>query len=310
MKQIAADTNSASVMGVWDLPRSRQLLKQTLDKLSLAPWRLLRRRLDTNPARLFRPLLDDVIQQPSFLEIRQIPNRNVEVAFAIHLEGQRAALWQTNLAIVLESLTGIQVEPAPKGKHGWSLKKHHAPDFIELARADNWIILGAGREQDSLFDKFVSRLRHHQAPFTALSTNDWLEMQSDLQAATRILWPGKNFPPGLPEISFSINGDGEHVQTRGELTFRQPLSPDLPSWNIPTNFIDGALDSFTAMRGIRPWLESLKSWDNLQAGPPPDQMYFWSLQGLRMLTYFAAPLAEASNAVSRLTDRVLRGGLP
>jgi hypothetical protein len=103
-----------------------------------------------------------------------------------------------------------------------------------------------------------------------------------------------------------VAGDGTNVLTRGTADFSQPLDLPLPPWNILTNLIDQRLSSFTLIRGFQPWLASLKTWTNLQIGSPPDQACFWALQGLPMQSYFAAPLADASNEVNRLTDFVLQ----
>src|SRR5688572_33427987 len=42
-KRLAAETNAAHFMSIWDLPESARLEAQTLDKLALAPWRLDRK---------------------------------------------------------------------------------------------------------------------------------------------------------------------------------------------------------------------------------------------------------------------------
>ena len=106
--------------------------------------------------------------------------------------------------------------------------------------------------------------------------------------------------------SSSVTGAGTNVLMQGTADFSQPLALDLKPWNIPTNLIDEHLSSFTAIRGLQPWLASSPFWTNLQIGPPPDQICFWAMPGLNMLSYFAAPLPEASNKVYRLTDLVLR----
>ena len=74
MKRLAGETNAAPWMGVWKLPESGKLEHQTLDKLSLAPWPLLHRGTDTNAAALLRPLLDDVVAEESYTEIRRAPD--------------------------------------------------------------------------------------------------------------------------------------------------------------------------------------------------------------------------------------------
>src|SRR5437016_4530100 len=56
-KRIAADTNSAYFMTIWNLPESKKLEEQTLDKLATAPWRLLLRQTGASTgSALFRPL--------------------------------------------------------------------------------------------------------------------------------------------------------------------------------------------------------------------------------------------------------------
>jgi len=68
------------------------------------------------------------------------------------------------------------------------------------------------------------------------------------------------------------------------------------------------LTSFTAIRGIAPWLSSLKAWANLKIGRSPNQLFIWALEGPTVQTYFAAPQAEASKQVSMLSDLVLQKG--
>jgi len=293
-------------MEIWNLPESRKLEQQTLDKLALAPWRLLHRNLNPNAAALLRPLLDDVVSNESCLEIRQAANQPGELVFAIRLNDQRAALWQTNLTRVLESLTGIHPVPAPDNQSGWSLKKHHVPNLIELTRVGEWTVVGAAQDHNGMVDELRARIRHGRTPLLTQNTNDWLE--ADLNPAQLV--------PGLTTLNsqlstfnyfhLAVTGDGTNVLMQGTADFSRPLALDWQPWNIPTNLIDEPLSSFTLIRGFKPWLESLKAWNNLQIGPPPDQICFWAQQGLGMLSYFAAPLPGASNEVDRLTDWVLQ----
>ncbi len=181
MKYLAVDTNAAHLMTIWNLPESRKLEQQTLDKLSLAPWRLLHRNLDTNAAALLRPLLEDLVDNESCLEVRQTSNQPVELVLAVRLNDQRAALWQTNLSRVLESLTGIHPVPAPARHSGWSLKKHHDPNFLELTRAGEWTVFGAAQDHNALLGDLLVRIRQGQSPWPAGTTRDWLE--ADLNPA-------------------------------------------------------------------------------------------------------------------------------
>ncbi len=295
-------------MAIWNLPESGKLEQQTLDKLSLAPWLLLHRSPDTNAAVLLRPLLDDVVEDESCLEIRQATNPSEELVFAIRLDDQRAGLWQTNLAAVLESLTGISPVPEPDHRYGWSLNKHHDPNFLELTRVGGWILVGAAEDHNDLVAELKSSIQHGQAPLPVANTTNWLE--ADLDPAQLV--PGLltfNFQPSTfncPRLHLAVSGDNTNVLMNGTADFPRPVALDLEPWNIPTNLIDSRLSSFTLIRGFRPWLASSQAWTNLQIGPPPDQICFWALQAFPMQSYFTAPLADASNEMDRLTDLVLQ----
>src|SRR4030095_11096887 len=97
------------------MPESANLEAQTLDKLSTAPWRLLGKApanhetalTNAGPALkhfLLRPLLADLVSEESYWESSSTTNRPPEIVLAIKLPDQRANLWRTNLAVVMESL--------------------------------------------------------------------------------------------------------------------------------------------------------------------------------------------------------------
>jgi hypothetical protein len=306
-KNISADTNAAEFMKIWNLPESVRLRGQTLDKLSSAPWRFLRGQTNSASTNLLRALLDDLADQESYVEVRQATNASAEMVLAIRLDDQRAGLWQTNLAAALESLTGIRPTNSA-AVAGWLLKKHHAPNLIEFARAGNWTLLAAAQDHNVLLDETLARIHHADAPFPSWATNSWLEAGGDLARLAAAMGFAPDLGAELPRVSLTVLGEPDHLRTQGEITFPHSEPAKLDAWNIPTNLIDGDFTSFTAIRGLRPWLASSKVWTNLQIGPPPDQFYAWALRAFPVETYFAAPLSDASNAVSRLSDLVLQKG--
>jgi hypothetical protein len=109
---------------------------------------------------------------------------------------------------------------------------------------------------------------------------------------------------GLPKVGLSITGDGQNVRTRGELRFNRPIPLELDAWNIPTNLLHEPLVSFTAIRGTKLWLPSVKWWNELSV-TAPNQIYFWGLHGIPLQTYFAVPMPDASNQLDTLTDRLI-----
>jgi hypothetical protein len=310
LKQLALETNAASWMELWKLPESLKLETRTLDRLSLAPWPLLGRVPDTNAAALLRPLLDDLIQEESYVEVRQSITQSNELALAIRLNDGRAALWQTNLAAVLESLTAIATVPQSGGRAGWSLAKHQAPNRIELVRTNGWSVLGASEGLNDLLEEIVAGIGRNGTPFPTTPADNWLDADVDLRrvlAALSIHW---DLPQDWPRISLALNGKGRLVQTHGELEFRKPIPLELESWNVPTNLMGQPLSSFTAVQGIKSWVASTKAWNDLEIGAPPNQIFSWGRPSYPMMTYFAAPMPNASNAVDHVSSLVVENGAP
>jgi hypothetical protein len=294
---------------IWQLHRSAQLEAQILDKLSTAPWRWLpdQSGLTNMPGALLRPLLDDLVQEESFLEIRQPANWPGETVFAIRLDDAQANQWQTNFTIVVESLTGAHVVATPDG-HGWSLKKSTFPNLIELSRAGQWTLVGLAQDKNSLLAEVAARARLDHSDFSVTGTNYWLEADLDPSRAANALGLDWKLPENLPRVFLGVNGDGGTVFTRARLTFPEPLPVQLEPWNIPVNLVHGQLTGFTAVRGLNPWLASWKTWSDLQIGAPPDQLCLWSLAGSPFQFYLAAPLPDAANRMELLTEKLLQNG--
>jgi hypothetical protein len=134
----------------------------------------------------------------------------------------------------------------------------------------------------------------------------WLFADVDLRRVASALSLEWDVPADLPRMTLGITGDGQTVRTRGKLNFAKPLPIALEPWSIPTNLIHEPLVSFTALRGLQPWLASSKLWQGLELGAPPNQLYLWAQRGPEFLSYLAAPMANASNWVGQATDRLLQ----
>ena len=314
-------------MRLWELPQSGRVEVQTLARLATVPWPLSPgQTASTNQAAaLLYPLLADVVWSESYSEIRQAAHQPAEFVFAIRLDPSHEPLWQTNLAAVTESLTGLRSRPAPDGRFGWSLEKRDPPGHIRLTRVGQWTLVSAGPDQNHLLAEVSARIQRDHAPCAWQRSGDWLEADADLlrlktllprSVGTEVTRLGlltsspavsanSNLSPDLPRLSLAVNGDGGHVLTRADLTFPGPLPAGLQPWAVPANLIHAPLMSFTAARGVRPWLAAWQTWSNLQIGLPPDQIYSWSLPGGMFQTYFAAPLPNAAAEVNALSAHLL-----
>ena len=378
MKQVAADTNSAGFMQFWKLPETAKLQAQTLDKLALALERLeaggwkengksepldtanagVRAKDATNSAEkkissvksvaesavsssLLRPLLDDLIQEESYVESMEATNRPGDFVLAIRLPDDRTAFWQTNLAAALKPVAHTSPSPSPDGR-SWRLQitdhlsslNPEPSTIVTLSRSGSWTVVSLARENSALVADLVARIEQNGTPVPSKAPNQtfslvpgtlrgsaanatppappkaWFEAGLDLRSLAHALAPNTGLPPGLPKASVALFGDGKYVHTLGQLDFPKPLSLDLEPWNFPTNFVGSDQVSFTAVRGFRSWLASLKAWQDLNIGPPPNQFFCWALAGQPALTYFAAPQPDAGNQVSRLSALVVEKGKP
>jgi len=297
-RNIASDTNSADVMRIWKMPETVRLEAQTLDKLSAAPWHFLREETNKFSASLLRPLLEDLIEEETCVEMASPrTNSEPEMVIAVRLNDPRAALWQTNLTAVLESLTGTHptnAQPFGSISH-WSLTNFPTPRVIDFGRVGGWMLVGAAQDQNTLFADAIDRVRRNQLPINAPTDKSWLEARADLSR-----FGGKHFSSNSPVISLTVTGEDQKVRTLGELTFPHHGLLDLPAWKAPTNLISSDLTSFTAIRGIKDLLGSSKLWQDLQAGEAPDQIFVWSAPDVPSATYFAVPCVSASNTVSKI----------
>jgi hypothetical protein len=307
---LGIEANAYFLMRLWQLPENRKLEDQTLERLSRPP----REWMDGNPAAVnsvstaLLPMLHDIVNWESYLQVRQPANGTGEVVLAIRHGELQAKGWATNF-IYAGSVLGINVARVAPDHFRWALVRQQWPNVVELTRVGEWTIVGASLgDKNLLFGDTVGRIRKQGAPFRA-ATNDWLQMDVDVLRTAQALGLDCNLPQNTPRVSLSVNGDGANVITRGTLTFPQSLDMELEPWAIPASLIRQPLAGFTAIRGIRPALESCKAWNDLQMGAPPNQLVFWSKEA-SWETYMAAPVSDARSQMTALTDVLLAKGNP
>jgi hypothetical protein len=308
LNQISADTNAAQFMKIWQLPETRALVAQTLDKLSRWPGHGA---TNETSARL-RPLLDDLISSEFYLEIPSLsatrgpagsvnpPSaiRHPQFLLALRLPAARARIWQTNLAALTR------------------------PEKITFSRHDDWTLVGLGLDENLAQTEFAARILH---PQKTPSTNSWLTADLDLsrlaavfsslstgmgKSATKLgepdLLTSLNFQLSSSDhLHLTVSGDASNVLVHAMLDLSKSLPASLPSWEIPTNLMHGSLTSFAAVRGLADWVGGLPAWRRFKLNPPPDQAFCWAEDGTPFLTYLAFPLPAASNQLAQLSARIV-----
>lgn len=103
---VAKDTNAATLVTIAGHPKSVALKSQTLEKLSQAPWTLRGLSTDTASAKLLQPLLSDILANECRLHVSGDATPPLAWLLACHVDDDRSALWQSNLAAVCQSILG------------------------------------------------------------------------------------------------------------------------------------------------------------------------------------------------------------
>jgi hypothetical protein len=266
---------------------------------------------------LLRPLLQDLVQQESFADIRHVTNQPGDFALAIRLAEDRAQLWRTNLAALLESLTTGRAAPVAGRTNGWQLQFAQAATsstnqpgsitrIVDFAQVGEWTIVGLATTRNELFGELQSLLREDPTGVAQAPKDFWLFAEVDLRRVVSALSLGWKVSAEWPTMTLGVNGDGQTVWTRGRFNFPKPLPFELQPWNIPTNLIQEPLVSFVAMQGLQSWLSAWPFLQALELGTAPNQLYFWSQRGPEFLSYVAAPMNDASNHVQRLAAHLMQ----
>jgi hypothetical protein len=299
-EKISADTNAPAFTNFFCSAEAQALKAQTLDKLSHAPYLWLKDKIAAgagDSAAQLRPLLDDLLTAEWFLDARSAADGSPEFALAIRLDNNRAQLWQNDLAAVLESWTKI---PPQKVAGGWQLKKHHPPDSVRFVRTGDWVVFSCEQADYALGNGVVGKIS------TSAAKNYWLSLGADWSRLSK-LFPALKLVD-LPETKLQIIGRDGNLHLDGKIISGQPFALTLDKWRMPTNSIHQPFISFTAARGIAPWLQK-QGWARpFLISPAPNQIFFWAMAGIPFQTFAAVPVPEASAALVQLHDQLAASG--
>lgn len=304
-EQLAGDTNAGALHEVLALPIAAEYRARILERLSQLPFHVLRSQLEvaTNDfAAAIRPLCDDLLAAESFGEVCGGSNAT-DLAFAIRLTDERAAVWSATLSNVLAHWIGAAPSPLAGGPAGsWEIKRANARDIVRLTKAGGWLVLGAGREKLSLVDELSARIKSGGRP-ASVAADNWLDMTVDSDWLSRSvgLPAACVAPSGKAELT--VSGEGGFVRAKGRLLAAQPLRWRPETWTIPTNLIREPLISFTAAQGVAARLGQFSIFSELGV-PPPNQCFFWALDKIPFQSYAAFPVADAAAVLTRSAPRM------
>ena len=306
MTQVSANPKAASFNEIWQLPATQELVDQTIGKLATAPHRIFQSHFtDHNDyAEQLRPLFRDLINNEFYVEVRGPTNAIPELLLAVKLDKKRAEAWRTGIASALTAWTTIPVKNIKaEGFAGWELRKHHNPNCIRFFQAGDWVVFGWGWDDLQLQPAMLQRIKENKRP-VALARDYTLDAWVDwpaLTAAHPIHFP--LLRSSLPKMQVTITNAQDFVRTKMVMQFPKPLPFELEPWQIPTETVRNKIFSFTAVRGIGPWLAEFTPLKLLSPGAVPGQWFLWA-QDTQFETYFAAPVKNSKDYLAQLAPRL------
>ncbi|MEK7684334.1 MAG: hypothetical protein AAB466_02800 [Verrucomicrobiota bacterium] len=306
-EQLNANTNLATLKGIWSLPPTVELRGKALQKLSAFAGELLTNRMGlTNPlgaARLINPLLEDLLQAETHLEIRRSSHEAAEWTLALQLQQERAQLWQNNLSNLMALCqAGTPIQTTLDGFSGWEAKLPRETNVLRCLRLGQWTLLVFGPE----------RLRTNYGVFPELKTKGrplplakdyFLEAEADFPRLAQ----GLPASPATewPQTHLLLSAKGDHLRSEMKLRFAKKGNWPLEKWQIPTNTIRDPLVSFTAGQGVGPWLSQLELLKPLELNPAPNQFFAWAQAYSAFHVYGAMPVSDATSVLNHFTKVLL-----
>jgi hypothetical protein len=297
MANLMRESKGTAIEQIGTMAEWRSLREQNLQKLSRAPYELLRQRAaGTNAySELIRPLLDSLIDAESFLELSDATNGTPELTLSLRATAGQARLWRTNLGTTLSAWSGVTVQDVEvAGCRGWELKKHHRPNLLRVVHSGDWMVIGLGHEELPLLERTLKNL-NTLGNLPKSNDSSWFDMDLNLIRLFRLIgWQGYG-APDQAHLSWLKTAQSLQIV----LNYSQPLARPEP-WVFSTNFFRGRLTSFTALQTIRPLPQSISGVEL------PHQLFAWTVAGAPFGAFLSVPVPSATNALRDLRPKLDR----
>ncbi len=306
-EQLNANTNLATLKGIWSLPPTVELRGKALQKLSAFAGELFTKRMrltnSLGAAGLIHPLLEDLLQAETHLEIRGPSQQAAEWTLALQLKPERAQLWQNNLSNLMALCqAGAPIQTNQDGFSGWQAQLSQETNVLRCLRVGQWTLVGFGPE----------RLPTNYGVFPALKTKGRplpLAKEAVLEAEADFLRLAECLPMPLakpwPKTHLLLSAKGDNVRSEVRLRFAEKGNWLLEKWQIPTNTIRDPLVSFTAGQGLGPWLSQSEILKPLELNPAPNQFFAWAQSHSAFHMYGALRVPDAANVLHRFAKVLL-----
>ncbi len=266
-QQRSAATNATVFRNIEALPETREVISGLAEKVSAL---LVRSEVSSNLVasvgkERLASVLEALFEFDSAGELRQTQAAALRGAFALLMNEEQHASFVNRLT---------RTAPSPSG------------DGVTLARKGGWTLLSLGMAKDA-HPTNPERLLSQREAF-AHSTN-WFELTADLQKLGTL---GSSQERSFANrLDLTVSPQKDALRTEIHLSSDRPFNLELGAWNVPTNAIHDPLIGFTAMQGIRAWLQQQSVSRTIGLTHAPNQAFFWS-QALSPFSVSAAAFSE------------------
>jgi hypothetical protein len=292
-ERLLKDKEAPALTEVWKLPSFADLRSNALNRFSRLPYLWLSNSLPkgaADQAGLVRPLLEDALAHPSFVEWR-----GSSFTLAARLPAPRATSWDANLRQVV---TAWRLGNPTPFTGGWELSRSGAPS-LRFSRAGDWVAVTVGLNASLAQSNAVAQAQQ----FAKSSGGAWLVGDANLAQWKERLPLLENFS-SLPVARFSLSNRAEFVRTTVDFRFAKPHGWKPEPWIIPTNAIWDPLVNFTVVRGVAGVLDSVPSFKALGWSPTPNQITGWASRQFPFQFYYAMPTRDVDNQLRRAAPQV------
>lgn len=259
-------------------------------------------------------LLADLPKAELVLQLWEHPSGEMAWALAMNLEHQDVEAWEGALRYLaeLESARPTRDFRSPLAR-GWEVLGFRGTHLLRLLRINHWLLVSDSPGDDSVLGRMLENLLITGHPYSR--TRDCLV--SGMINLKRIM-PHLSLPEWLvssirewPMVEFRTGPGSGKLRSLAQVHFQTPHGVEMAPWHIPLQTIHEPLNSFTALQGIRPWLDNVEILHRLQFTPVPNQLFTWSLAGQPPFrTMLAFPMNNVTNVLENSAQRLIRYANP
>jgi len=288
--QLATETRLTTLQKVLALRWTSNFHDLAISRLADSLTNVFQVRNDPSSSILIKPLLNEVVKNESLGCFGGASSNALSFILLLHLEAPQGQFWQETFNKVL----GSGEKLASQGFSGrrWGLGRSNS---LWMIHAQDWMLVGCGDGFSTAQIEYLKQIKAKGRPVPALKDH-WLEAElasTELGGWFRFLKPA--------HIKITVTPDDDDLHINARLIEADGITWKSEPWQIPKELMGGHIISFTTGQNVAALLNVNPSFAHLASDPLTHQFYFWALDQMPFLNFMAWPVADASNALERLS---------